>query len=812
MTTTKAAVRAAPALAAQDAARSAFLQRRCDCGSHLSAGGKCAQCGKGARKLQRKLAVGAGDSPLEAEADRIAAQVLAAPGTHAPPQVQRAGTDAGAAADTAPASVDQALAGSGQALHAALAADMGQRFGHNFSRVRVHADATAARSARDINAHAYTVGHDIVFGAGRYAPDTPQGRHLLAHELTHVIQQAGGASATQVRRAVVQEKPSASLPTMRQLLRKRGFFESGLSEADTHQVLQLFKAMPAQDLRDTVRALEEQDKDYVERLLTHIGAADMKAEFETLRAIKNARVWKVETKGEGTTTNTEVVGSCSPDQFRSVAQAANVGLAWLNAAIGRVDAYIAAPADAANAAVGEALKLHFHSTGANVLRQVRARLANIRGDLQDAQQLSIECHGVWDPECAHAGAYAPGKDPDIVLCGLFFGQDVPARAELLVHETAHIQGGGMNITDRAYTSDRMLAYLSTAEALTNAESYGLLVQQLGTGQVQKPRAPRDTEEDCPPEWWAQLQSALAAAQRWNRNLQVVLDTLTPKALQSQPNWSTGLGGATKSHIDKASKAVNRVASALDSPVSFECEPDGGGRCDTAATYWYAAGDLHVCPKWKAQASEAARVQSLLAGLYGYVGDVGDDQRRTAYAQLAAQNNQGWAAPSLGQVLGAASTWSPDHIGIDVRPIAPKGREFEYSESGLSHERLSADLPLARLAPAGAGQAENFRIEVRFRVDVFQQGRPFPFMMPAVGVSFRYASLAGNIDDNRLDLHPRYRGDGQALRTFGPQFAYRIGASGTMTMRFELKDPDTNITRVYDDTLQLAVAPAEGATP
>ena len=68
---------------------------------------------------------------------------------------------------------------------------MEQRFGHDFSRVRVHSGAAAEQSARDVNANAYTVGHDIVFGAGRFAPGTYEGRRLIAHELTHVLQQGG---------------------------------------------------------------------------------------------------------------------------------------------------------------------------------------------------------------------------------------------------------------------------------------------------------------------------------------------------------------------------------------------------------------------------------------------------------------------------------------------------------------------------------------------------------------------------------------------------------------------------------------------
>jgi len=66
---------------------------------------------------------------------------------------------------------------------------MDTRFGLDLSQVRVHADPHAAESAKAIEARAYTNRSDIVFGANEYAPETNEGRRLLAHELTHTIQQ-----------------------------------------------------------------------------------------------------------------------------------------------------------------------------------------------------------------------------------------------------------------------------------------------------------------------------------------------------------------------------------------------------------------------------------------------------------------------------------------------------------------------------------------------------------------------------------------------------------------------------------------------
>lgn len=74
---------------------------------------------------------------------------------------------------------------------------MEPRLGHDLGSVRVHHDSTAARSARSENAQAYAMGRDLVFGQGRYAPHTPAGRKLLAHELTHAVQQGLASHRTQ---------------------------------------------------------------------------------------------------------------------------------------------------------------------------------------------------------------------------------------------------------------------------------------------------------------------------------------------------------------------------------------------------------------------------------------------------------------------------------------------------------------------------------------------------------------------------------------------------------------------------------------
>jgi len=150
--------------------------------------------------LQAKLHVGDPADVLEQEADREADRVMApapsagafASSSDAP--VRRAREP------TADASTEHAIAGlsgRGQALPPSLRSFMETRFEADFSAVRVHDDAQAHGLARSLGARAFTVGRDVVFGAGQYATDTDSGRRLLAHELTHVVQQAAGVKQVQ---------------------------------------------------------------------------------------------------------------------------------------------------------------------------------------------------------------------------------------------------------------------------------------------------------------------------------------------------------------------------------------------------------------------------------------------------------------------------------------------------------------------------------------------------------------------------------------------------------------------------------------
>jgi hypothetical protein len=165
-----------------------------------------------ALKIQPKLIVNDPGDRYEQEADRIATTVLRLgdPGvwTHTrPPSVQRLATDKDSP-DAAPPIVHDVLSSPGQPLDAAALAFFEPRFGREFRSVRVHTDAKATQSAESVNALAYTVGRNIVFGTGRYAPHLPEGQRLLAHELTHVVQQDSGLSVGSLQREERRPRPA----------------------------------------------------------------------------------------------------------------------------------------------------------------------------------------------------------------------------------------------------------------------------------------------------------------------------------------------------------------------------------------------------------------------------------------------------------------------------------------------------------------------------------------------------------------------------------------------------------------------------
>jgi hypothetical protein len=163
--------------------------------------------------IQAKLKVGQPGDIYEQEADRVAYEVMRMPEPHVQRQVEeeeilqtKRGEDVTPEVTQDLESQIRAIQGGGQPLTESDRAFFEPRFGHDFSRVRVHTDTKATESTQAVNALAYTVGQNIVFGAGRYTPQSSTVRQLLAHELTHVIQQR--SSGQQISQPISLSDPS----------------------------------------------------------------------------------------------------------------------------------------------------------------------------------------------------------------------------------------------------------------------------------------------------------------------------------------------------------------------------------------------------------------------------------------------------------------------------------------------------------------------------------------------------------------------------------------------------------------------------
>jgi hypothetical protein len=180
---------------ATDPVRAMVFQQRCGCVEQAAFGFR-GELGSW-RPLQRKLSIGATDDPQEVEADWIAAQAMSTPRGDASLgvgfSIKRRANASGSGASGAPPSVERVLASQGRPLDGTVQKDMEQRLGHDFSLVRVHTDADAERSAKEVNACAYTVDEHIAFASGQFNPHTTSGRLLLAHELAHVMQRSSNS-------------------------------------------------------------------------------------------------------------------------------------------------------------------------------------------------------------------------------------------------------------------------------------------------------------------------------------------------------------------------------------------------------------------------------------------------------------------------------------------------------------------------------------------------------------------------------------------------------------------------------------------
>lgn len=154
-------------------------------------------------------------------------------------------------------------AGGGSPIESSTRTYLESRMGQDFTDVRIHTGSTADASAKSINAQAYTVGNDVVFSSGKYAPETAGGMHTLAHELTHVVQQRSGPVAgTPVAGGIRLSDPSDS------------FEQAASRNADAVMAPEPVAAAPAAAQASVQRATPEEDEETAQTLIAQRAEED----------------------------------------------------------------------------------------------------------------------------------------------------------------------------------------------------------------------------------------------------------------------------------------------------------------------------------------------------------------------------------------------------------------------------------------------------------------------------------------------------------------------------------------------------------
>jgi len=180
--------------------------------------------------IQRSLAIGAVNDPLEHEADAVADKVMRMPeenlihrkctgckedeeNIHRKPSVsfiQKMGNDSGMTASDSVTQKINSTKGGGSGMDSGTKSFMESRFGTDFSGVKIHTGDYAAQMSQELNAQAFTVGNDVYFNSGKYNPESNSGKQLLAHELTHTVQQG----ENQVRSKSIQRQTDAGFEAL----------------------------------------------------------------------------------------------------------------------------------------------------------------------------------------------------------------------------------------------------------------------------------------------------------------------------------------------------------------------------------------------------------------------------------------------------------------------------------------------------------------------------------------------------------------------------------------------------------------------
>jgi hypothetical protein len=510
--------------------------------------------------IQRKLTISQPDDPYEREADATADRVMRmhepssismplslSPLTSPGPQrkcaschenkcascqdeerkLQRKANGQNAnTADSAPQLVTSTLNSPGQPLDQSTRSFMEERFGHDFGNVRAHINTTAADSAASIHARAYTVGQNIVFGRAAYAPATTEGRHLIAHELAHVVQQAGSGGANSpealplaqrtpdlhVQRVVdpeyVVDEPGVASPRAGVPLRIFFARNSAVIPASETAKIDSFKSGANQSVNLTLFGLATEDElatlptlptDRATAVETALGTALANpphtahtgtrtvtvgtiANTRERANIRNNRAVEVLRPGESTLSPAGGINpatACNATIEAALQSAKTMAFNWVRDTRRELRVRPIAGSIAAD------LDRFFGNHRPETARRVHHNLEEIRDELRRiARPANHVCADPNLPTCV--SALASNSGGRMTICPSVVSRSTEELASVIFHEAAHstpslrIRGlsNVSGTTDFAYRQERLVHLLGVVDpdqALSNSDSYAMLL-------------------------------------------------------------------------------------------------------------------------------------------------------------------------------------------------------------------------------------------------------------------------------------------------------------------------------------------------
>ncbi len=555
---------------------------------------------------------------------------------------------------------------------------MERNIGADFSQVRLHTGKKAVQMNRQLNSRAFTHGSDIYFNQGEYQPQGPTGQHLLAHELTHVVQQGAAAAVPNIQRNGPTD-PSFTVTGVEDVENQRdNFIYFGLDSyaltADEGEAVDEFLASHqdapeihlygyaseegrarhnrilidnrmeavANRLRNPVRGTA-----YAGTIHQHsrLDVSSNNIRYRRFRSVEISLAGSVIT---GTGRGRVDTRDCTTTENDVIDTARDANIEMIGNAITRLREYQSDPD--AHEHVGQTLDNNFLSHSTETVERVLAFFTDILASLNS---LSGDSHRQcadddYNP-CLRAGALT--HRGQVTFCPIFFSPpsrlfnesypDEPSLQRMILsHEMGHYIDNGL--PDRSYTRERVFRFLTTEQRLDNADSFSVFLTELM--DPSRRRVPStlsdgitDVFNDCGTSQ-PQVGEALAWAQRWNTYAMYGSSqtyTYRRALRRMRPHLRRTLGRVNRYDMAGIYDHYQRLKTLFRQDWTFNCLPTDSPNCapDQPPVNFDPTSEVFtVCPSFYSLDVEE-RTILMYVQFTRMIPQIRDDQRR-AYARLA----------------------------------------------------------------------------------------------------------------------------------------------------------------------------------